>query len=192
MGEPVVVQYTEVVGKKLTLLIDADQSFKETAVDVTIPDASTLFNFKVSGEEYDLVVLDPYGDETLSDDLKKKLFLTSDYVLAIDRVTGEVCTALFWRYPNGDIAIVISAENPNVPGKSIRVPRKYRKRLDELLRMKRPFCFSVDEKSLLNVIEREEGYQNMRENITLNLYFNQRFVQINGELYREVSYWKEF
>lgn len=195
-------------GKFLKWAYDCDSRWDRYTVNTATPSPNKLFNFDVPmGKLGDLIVLDPYGDEIMPDDLRKVLLNEEMFhnTIGIFRKTGEIVHVGFIKEtiprigcpeegdPGGeDIAYSLTFWNFSHQGNYPRmfVPKAYLKRLDELKTQKRPFYISLWENSLFSFISRWSGYGDLQQNLLVDLHFYQRRLQVWNSGYREVSGWE--
>jgi hypothetical protein len=72
---------------------------------------------------------------------------------------------------------------------TLRIPKPYRRRLDELKCLKRPFAFTLVEHQFIAFLSHWTGYKDLYQDVTLRLNFEPRAVEIHGDDFREVSSW---
>jgi hypothetical protein len=85
----------DIEGMRINRVLDRmGESFD---VDVTAPGSDKLFNFVVEGTGFEpLLVLDPYGDDTMPEKMRERVFLTKDpFTVAIERETGFIRIVTF-------------------------------------------------------------------------------------------------
>lgn len=182
-------------GRKLTCMYDCTRGWEAIEVNTQVPGDDKLFNFIVEGEKHRLFVLDPYGNEIILGDFAQRIFdrhtAKYGYTIAVDGITGDVGTCMFQNEPDGSLSLAWSRVMTTGTQDVSTVPKRYRERLPELLHMKRPFQLSIRDTSLVNFIEREEGFQALRENLTITLRFDGDMnLELWGDTWREVSDWK--
>jgi len=180
------IHFRKAEGKTLKLVYDCDRGWQRRKTKTKVPDSSHLFNFDVHADDKHYLVLDPYGDEVMTQRMRNRLWQTKGKTpaFAIDRDTGEVghaafyfehgYTMSFWRLPD------------------LVVPKKFLPRLDELKSMKRPVRLGLDEGALMLFIEREAHLDDLRKAVTVTLHLNGKkgqSLQLWGQLWRLVSNW---
>ena len=72
---------------------------------------------------------------------------------------------------------------------SIKVPKRFLKRLDELMSKKRPFSLGLTEDAWRGLWDREIGFRDLEGDLVVNLSFDRKQLQVWGAAYREVAYW---
>lgn len=163
-------------------------------VDITVPDELHLFNFVIEGDGVNLLVLDNYGDDTLPDGIQKRVFGMDygEYTVAVDRATGELHIITLIEDEDGTLAFVSSPwMNPSwAEGERYRIPRRWVKRLDELLYKKRPYLCHVDPYVLQNFIDQQVGYNQVTEAIVFTFNFDGYSIEVQGDNFRLVSGWR--
>jgi len=170
-------------GKLITEVLPP--SGKSLKCKVRTPPTSKLFNFdfKVGGDTY--LILDGYGDEHLPEEVIDRIFgrgsFEHGYALAISRSTGATFTAHFGT--DGRVHFM------SLHDLSIKVPKRFLKRLDELMSKKRPFSLGLTEDAWRDLWDREIGFRDLEEDLVVNLSFDRKQLQVWGAAYREVAYW---
>jgi len=145
-----------------------------------IPGIDKLLNFeiKVGGG---FLILDPYGNEHLPEEVEARLMPNSP-TLAIGLVSGQCYIAQFFQTEEQLVLALIKMEGRVVP-------KKYRKRLPELLSHKRPFTFMLPNRVLVDLLDQEIGYRDLCDEMVVELDFRPRLLQIGHECHREVTLW---
>jgi hypothetical protein len=70
------------------------------------------------------------------------------------------------------------------------VPLEYMDRLHKLKNKKRPFCMRLNERSAVEFITQDVGYNELEETIVVKLDFGKEYLEISRDCYRTVSNWK--
>lgn len=187
-----VIHHSKMHGRLVTKVYLCDQGWKALSTRTKTPDTTKLFNFEVSAgrgkEAKTLLVLDNYGDETIPSALFDRLFCMGvfDFNLAVDKTDGTLFTAQFAQ-EGRTYVMTVAALMAN--GKSLQLPKKFVGRVNELKSKKRPYYLSCQEGTLWGFIDREAGFNDIRENLVVDLHFDRRRLQVWGDSYREVSPW---
>lgn len=162
-------------------------------MNVQVPDEHHLFNFIIEGEGVNLIVLDDYGDDWLPNVIRERMFGMEygQYTLAIDRKTGEL-GLLTLEDCDGEPAFWFQEWMPPSLDRreSYRIPRRWVKRLDELLHMKRPFQCHIHPHTLQEFINQDVGYDRLRQEVVFTLGFVNASIEVWGENYRKVPGWQ--
>jgi hypothetical protein len=136
-----------------------------------------------------ILCLDNYGNEIMSKKVHENLMNgldIFDYLLGVDRKTGEVYCVSF-LIDGEDLAVAFS---PLVNAITIKVPKEYMKRLDELMSKKRPWFVSLPETALFAFVERFYGYNDLEKAVIVDLHFDELRLQVSMDGWREVSDWR--
>jgi len=204
------IHYTEVSGKKIHTVCGTPGSVM-MEVDAPIPTDDKLFNFDVElpngcGK---ILVLDPYGDETLSSKVRKGLFSSKEtFPIGINRTTGQIYRVGFGLTsevegpvlslgPRDTSRVVMVYSDLQSPWgdsdyESLQVPDVYLPRLDELKSQKRPFSLSLPPDLLCAFVDQEVGYRELRDHVHVNLWFlKYEGIEISSTLYRNVGRWQD-
>lgn len=178
---------------------DADHGYCRYPVNAETPDDKHLFNFDLPvGKLGPLLVLDHYGDETLSPRFRRKL-LTSKYgddTIGVFRKSGEIVrigfTEEYVKVDNPHFPSTIVAQNACIFWRfepKIVVPLAWRGNLDEVKTMKRPFRLTLHDWELVSFMDRWADYNDLQKNLIVELRAGESSVQIWGESWRTVSEW---
>lgn len=185
----------EMQGRRFTRLFFGGVCYK---IDVVVPDEHKLLNFVVTGdaengETVSLLVLDPYGDDTLPDEIRKRIFGEFPYTVAIDQKTGGICVLTAWPEDDGP-TFYADRWMPScigVRGEQYCIPSRWKKRLGELCGMKRPYRCHVDPGALEQFADREVGYDHLRQNVVFSFhFFGSYMLEVWGDSYRKVEFWR--
>lgn len=198
----------DVEGRAIRFVYDLDQGWRQYEVNITAPDKHHLFNFDVPGKGRTpspfLLVLDPYGDEHMTDKIRQTIFAHRSAVaetVGIRYDTGEIVRVGFidQRVPNPGCPEegeppsedhVIGVTFAHLPGEDHpTLPEAYRKRMPELLNKKRPFYFTFQDWVLFQFIERWCGYRDLCESLVVDLHFDNARLQVSGNSSRTVTRW---
>jgi len=187
------IHHSNMHGKTLKWVYLCSEAWKPLETHTDIPDSRHLFNFNVeakakgSRERRQFLVLDNYGDEILPNRVLKRVLNMGmfQYNLVIDRKDGILYTAQFVQ-ESSRYAMTLARLDPRHP---LKLPRKFLGRLNELMSQKRPYYLSIWEPTVWAFVDREMGYQALRENLLVDLNFNQQRVQVWGDSYRTVGGW---
>lgn len=175
------------VGKRIYAVHDADHGYYRHACRTVAPSESKLFNFDVVAGGLSLLVLDPYGDETLWPDDRERLFGRGEsHTLAICRKTGEIYHVGFAR-TGGKLVMVIW----KVGQVTYTLPKRWLTQLDKLKSAKRPFDLSIRDSALVSFAHREIGYKELAGELIVRLWFGNVGVEVWGDSYRAVTKWKD-
>ncbi len=194
-------------GRKVTVVHDAGHGWKPYPSKTVVPDSMKLLNFDLVFGKVEhhkglpphkvdrrrtILCLDNYGNEIMCSKVFKNVFNGCDifdFLLGIDRESGEILSVSFLETEEGDL---VAAYSPIVLGLStgIFIPSEYRNRLDELKCKKRPWFVTLPDRALFHFIERHYGYCNLEEAILVDLEFDGYRVQVGQNMWREVSNWK--
>jgi hypothetical protein len=138
-----------------------------------------LFNFDIEIDNEKYLVLDNYGDETLTPSIKARLFQgVDDPYLVIRRSDGQMFSAVFIRSKRNKLGkrkygmVLQSTELPCVP-------KEFMNCIDHLKYQKRPFRFSLSEYTLVNLLDRELGFNNIKVDVYLN--FDDYYIRISHD-----------
>lgn len=175
----------------ITRLYMADQGWNSHACDCPLPQDADLFTFTFKAGPLNLLVLDPYGDETLLGRMRKRLLGSSDVntTIGIDWTTGQIYFFGF-GIEEGKLVAVVWRSPPNGTTE-MKVPRRFLKKLDQVKSKKRPFCFSVETSALIGFCDRAIGYNELCNNLSLSLRFDDFALELWGDrAWRKVSFWK--
>lgn len=192
------IHFRKAEGKRISVVHDASRGWRTYKSRTTVPDSHHLFNFNLEAtdgkDSLSFLVLDPYGDETLSSAIRKRVGLgpICEQPLAICRKTGilhltsffekdRVLGVTFWRFVEASCSL---KKDEYV------LPKKYLARLDELKSKKRPFDISVIDGAFVGFIDRTTGFNDMAASLVVSLDFDKTNVEIWGDSHREVSGWK--
>ena len=179
----------EFYGKVINQIVDADLQWKEFPCECLAPDEHFLFNFDVFSGDKAWLILDPYGDDINPKEIVDRLFgdrtFEKGYALAIDRAEGMVYRATFMLDDDGLNKIVLCGFD-----KPIQLPEKYLRRIDELKTKKRPYFLTFHTHTLLSFIDREACFNDLRDDIIVDLHFNNARLQIGHDSFREVTGWE--
>ncbi len=188
-----------VEGKTIRRVYKSDSGWKSTACRTKIPPLSKLTNFNLKFGDQTLLVLDPYGNELLTEEVSTRIFGGISYrspgwTIAICRKSGQIYQIGYGteRTDRGSKRKLVAVywDFYSDGGEEIRVPSQYLDRLDELKSSKRPFCVTFAEHALLNFMTQEYGYNDMRDNLVVRLNFRDISLEIEGHYYREVGRWE--
>ncbi len=175
-----------------------DMRWKAMPCKITAPDSKKLLNFEVTAGSKTFLVLDPYGDEHVPQELRKQVFgETESFSIAIDRESGQIFQAHAILEKNKTALFLCplctySGEAPHL------LPAAWLPLLDELKSMKRPFALTFDPQMLMSYIIRESSLQDLRMAIHVRLHFNKNALEVTPALgsgkspspmYREVGFW---
>jgi hypothetical protein len=180
--------------QKINKVIDMEDSCKEYYTKATFtPDDKYLFNFDIKVNNKCWLVLDPYGNDFITDEFSSRLLgfdKTSQYTLAIDKYNGKLYKASFSCSGRSlsSIDICLSSFHDE---KHLRLPDTYISRLDELKSKKRPFVLTVASTSLLSFIDREIGFGSLAEDLIVSFHFDRNRLELWGNSYRETSSWED-
>lgn len=202
-----VIEVREAEGQFIHWAYDVGNQWPRYPVEVPAPDSSKLFNFELPVRGLGgLVVLDPYGDEMMPDDIREKILNSAKMfrqTIGIFRKTGEIVNVGFMK----ERVKFEGCPEEGLPGgqenqysvsfwsfdlqtnKRLFLPQSYRKRIDELKSRKRPFYLANAEHSLYAFITRWGSYADLRDNLVIDLQFDKFRLQVWGDSYREVSEW---
>lgn len=171
-------------GKRITRLFFR---MTEYTVDVTAPDERHLLNFWVEVGKVRLLVLDPYGDDTLPDEIRERVFGKAPYTIAIDTKTGGICKVTAYTREDGVELYVEPVNGADTP----RIPPRWRHRLPELATQKRPYRCHIDPHTLEQFIDREASYRDVGANVVFSFdFYGDGMLEVWGDHYRKVSRWQ--
>lgn len=169
-------------------------------IDVTAPDNHHLLNFIVDGvsendDKVSLLFLDPYGDDTLPDGIRERVFGKTPYSVAIDREAGDICIVSAFPRKRRQEGMSLHVERwTNIflsDGEQYKIPARWRNRLDELLSKKRPYRCHIEPGALEQFVDREIGYDHLRHNVVFSFDFDDDgLVEVWGESHRFVEHWR--
>lgn len=190
-----ILHVRDIDGRHFSRLIYCNRHY---TVDVTTPDNHHLFNFKVegaslAGDRVSLLVLDPYGDDTLPQSIRDRVFGKNPYTLAIDRKTGNICIATFEEDPDHGLCLCVERWMPShvrSEEDAYQIPSHFKKRLNELLSKKRPYRCHIEPSALEQFIDQEEGYSHLHRNVVFSFEFGRgAMLEVWGDSYRKVGRW---
>jgi hypothetical protein len=200
------VEVRAVDGKFLKWAYHVDHHYERYLIDTGTPGG--LFNFDVPvGKLGKLLILDNYGDEVISDGIRKKIMQASTFsqTLGIFHKTGEIVRIAFMK----ERVKVHGCSEEGEPdseedqfsvqfwsfecdgGKPLFLPKSYLKRIDELKSKKRPFYITLPEQSFYAFHDRWASYADLQKSIIIDLHFNGARIQVWGDSYREVTSWRD-
>lgn len=193
---------TDADGQQIAKVVMTPHQHEGVAVRVMAPDNRQLFNFWVKGgrgeKKIDFLVLDPYGDEILSDEIRERVFGSSDkrWTLAIDRQTGELHIASLYECPTMFKGVQTSTHLElwlsrfcAQSHEGYVIPPAWLTRLDELKSKKRPFRISVRDFALIELLDREIGFNSLAENMVVSFDFHGESLDVASGQYRTTSKW---
>jgi hypothetical protein len=165
---------------KVVQSVRVDETYYDfTDVYVEIPGASQLLTFDV----LDWLILDSYGDDSYPAPIRKKLF-GDEETIAVHKKTGQIA---FVSSFEGD------GEDPPIIGLDTVVdflPLSYLSKLDELRTQKRPFRTVPDPFILMNVMEHDATWKDVKDNLTFHFEFRKGYIlEVVGMSYREIGLW---
>lgn len=170
-------------GETVKRIFLPDFMWEEIPCEIQVPNSSMLqnFNMKFASKnlKFDLIVLDDYGDETLTGRFRKRIFIEkakNRTTVAVDRVTGKIWFAGYGR-EKGDLVMTFHAHAPNSSHQLV-VPKRFRKELDYLLSCKRPFRWFIAEAALVGFADRWLGYKDLCEALSLELHLKKGLLQL--------------
>lgn len=181
----------DVEGMRVSLVRDS-LWLATSAVRTRVPTGKFLFNFNVhTSNGRTLLVLDPYGDETLPDDIRKELGVAqmSSTTVGIWRDTGQIVHVSFAREKKKVTLCYWSHLDPD----SFTVPGNFLPRLDNLMSMKRPYSRDLTSHAWRSLHTRRIGYDHIAEFLVYSLNFGGDigFLEVSKDSYRTVSGWND-
>lgn len=180
-----------VYGKRISLM--RDPNWKSIAVVRTrVPTSNYLFNFDVhTSDGRTLLVLDPYGDEHLPEDIRRELGISPE----ISRETIGI-----WRDTGQIVHIVFAHEKKKVSLNfwffqepyDFVVPENFRARLDDLMSMKRPYSLGLPSHAWSELHARRIGYNSLYSLLVVSLHFGGDigYLEVGKDGHRCVSEWE--
>lgn len=183
---------------------DVDRQWQAHDIKMYTPDEKHLDNYEVSlGKLGKLLILDNYGDEVMSDKIRKailgrKMFKETIGILC---KTGEIVRVAYIKEGHTDMG----CPEEGVPestrweysltffgfGKQLFLPKAYMERVDELKSKKRPFYLTLWENALYGFTTRWASYADLQASIVVDLHFDKQRLQVwSGGGHRKVSAWE--
>lgn len=198
------ISYTSCQGKTLSKIYLCSDGWKPLTTQTKMPDNSKLFNFEVAASKNrKFLVLDNYGDESLSDDtmhniIGLKLF---KWNLVIDVEDGTLYIGAWFKEADPAAPPIEELADKHIyslaisemtfgRGEPLRLPEAFLPRLNELKSKKRPYFITAEENSVWRFIDRLEGFNSLKENIVVDLDFDNERIQIWNDAYRKITNWK--
>jgi hypothetical protein len=156
------------------------------------PSKGDLFSFDLVAEGKATkawLILEDQGNTLLTKTLTDRIFegtgtYKHGYNLAIDRQTGQIYTAHFGRDKSINFVVLYS-----VTSKGSVVPTGFLDRIDELRTKKRPFQLTLPDNILMDFLDREIGYRDLKEQLVVELRFPESTLQLWEDSYRQVGDW---
>lgn len=207
---------SEVRGRVVSRIFDLDLD-EGVDCEVWIPDESQLFNFCIDYPDGNkqLWVFDNAGNTLLSESSLWACIFNNGWgvpTLGISLPSGGLHWVWFediHSFPAGhDRAQVdahgvvllaqlrktvkVNIENVEMDAQTVWLPTAYHSRIKELASSKRPFSVSFLDHQFIQFIDREIGYQDLRDKFTIQLDFLRTTVQLFDGDYRELSPWKSW
>jgi hypothetical protein len=192
------IHFRKTEGKRISIVHDVSRGWRTYKCRTKTPDSNLLFNFNLEATDgkdlLSFLVLDPYGDETLSSAIRKRVGLgpICGQPLAICRKTGVLhLTSFFEKDGEWGLTFWRFAEaSCGLKKDEYVLPKKYLARIDELKSKKRPFDISAIDSAFVGFIDRTTGFNDMSTSLVVSLDFDKTNVEIWGDSHREVSGWK--
>jgi len=179
---------------RIAVVEDSDNRFKAYKTKSTIPQIGFMAQYDLDTSAFRLVVLHEYGDETLSDEMKRRLYDGTggqSLPIAIDRKTGVVFR-VFYAFKDWALRVVLARVSAKESKDGVlRVPKKYLREIDRLKTMKRPFRFTLQDWQYARLYDRESGFSDIYGDLTLVLNFPDFSVEIHNGEAREIKPWKK-
>lgn len=187
----------QVYGRTLEVIFEVDSRYAQHP-GLILPDSRKLLNFEFSMGDHQWLYLDPYGDEIMLPEMHSRFFGDGGREsIAVCLDTGDLALARFSEETDGlGLALYVETldhwTNYNSDsGVAYRVPKEYLSLLHNLRTMKRPFAMSVCEQALFQFIDREIGYAQLREFLTITLDLRPKgYLEVWGDNYRWISPWE--
>lgn len=177
-------------GKKIAYVYCREWGEKRTSGTI-VPSSKFLLNFNLAGKKGRgahkiWLVLDPYGDETLPENMRDRFFgkgsSEEGMTVAIARDSGSISVAHFGT-EKGKLFVFLTEL-------SLRIPEPYLSRIEELTTQKRPYRFTLPDWALFWFLECERSYGDLLDDLVIELRFRNHTLQLSRDSYREVSAWE--
>lgn len=193
-----VVPLDEACSKRIEWAYDLGEAWKSYRVDTHLPARSINCDMPMGTRKGALLVLDPYGDDIMSAELRSAVLgESSPYkdrmtTIGIVRKTGEIVQVSFITYivcgACGDelrYALMFSPMQSRV-----FVPKPWIGRLGELKNKKRPFILTLPDFALFRFCDRWESYADLQSQLVVELSFDDAQLQVSSESFRSVQKWQ--
>jgi len=195
---PVFPTCSQVRGRLVTRVFDLDEDVG-TDCEAWIPDGDFLFNFEIKNvriEHSKLLILDPVDNRLSSCSMWDPVFGGAFGAPALGiKVPSGILHWVFFEdtsVQGTGQGLTANIENVQVDNQTLVLPSAYMDRLDELKYSKRPFSVSFLEEHLIDFIDREVGYSELRNKFVINLNFHRVTVQLFEGDHREVGPWQSW
>ena len=175
----------DIQGKRITS-IHVDHDPQALVADSEVPSKGKLVTFDLTGGGRAWLVLDPYGNEIVPEEIEDRLFWVgirkTGYTVAIERATGQLFVCTFTSERKGIKTFLTPIDRT--------VPKKFRRKLDELRSQKRPFHIGFPDWALLRFIDREASYNDLRSEYHIALAFHKSTLEVAPNQHRETRRWE--
>ena len=191
-----VIHNGQTEGKVIQVVYDTDHGWKAHPCKTRVPGSRYLMNYDLVFGDKTLLVLDAYGNDFISEDIGERLVGQDrgprDFLLGIDRATGEIYLVTFFMEKRKLVAVVGQSFESKP-----KVPKKYLKLLDNLKSCKRPWMLTWNHQSWLSFHERESGWPDFMAEAVISLEVfrtkgrrsHGRYLEVWGERHRVVTAW---
>jgi hypothetical protein len=169
-----------------------DYAFFKAGIET--PSKRKLFNFDIIVSNRSWLILDPYGNDFIPSKLNNRVLGLKNYTLGIDKKSGVIYFVAFTHFI--DKRKRLSSDAPvrdvilHLYNSNLIVPDIFINKLDNLKDKKRPFYLSFRSFALMNFIDREIGFSDLKEEMIITLQFENESLEITKEAYRTSTKWK--
>lgn len=137
--------------------------------EVVTPGPNKLLTFDVKGPTQSLLVMSPYGDDTMPAHFRKRIWdylhprQDPDHVFCVlDTKTGDVGSGTLSKMPDGTPGIYMEVSLFD----NLYVPSKWLKKVVAGVQgTKRPYRFALDAQALYNFMDRSIGYTDLNPHV---------------------------
>lgn len=193
---PVFLTCSQARGKTVTRVFDLDENLGVDC-EAWVPDGVYLFNFEINYGDSSLLVLDPNDNYLSVSSLWGPVFGThfGTPTLGIKLPSGILHWVFFEDTTDvrtGRPGLTANVQNVEMDYQTVVLPSAYMNRLEELEQSKRPFSVSFLDRQLIDFIDKEVGYSELRNKFVVNLHFHRVTVQLFDGDYREIGPWQSW
>lgn len=183
-----IISQTNMAGKSIHRVVIFDNYAEFPCNGLIIaPHRQKLFNFDVIVKDRSFLILDNYGNESIPQTITRRVIgLKLGYNLAICRTSGICYAAVFEK--EGDVTQLCCY--PLGDGGWYKVPSAFLSKLDELKNEKRPFDISLTARALLQFVDKEIGYQDLSDELVVQLRFDNFTLEVMKNQYRTTTCWE--
>ena len=173
---PTNINDLKMAGRRIhrVVVLDDGGTLRDEGASGRVPQKRFLPNYwvRMSGGD-SWLVLSNYGNDALPEDLGRRLLSRDGYTAAIRERDGTVALAsaeASRRRGARRLTLYLSVVRDD-ENKAVRLPPAYRKKIEQLKTMKRPYRIGVSELALLRFIEREASLNDLQNSLTYEFNF---------------------